>query len=164
MTDKKLFYRIAGHNGGVVFAPPDEAIRVSQIHKAIGESKTWGQFREAMPENDYFELVDRIVENRREAYEHDETEIHDDMFIPNDEDLFNGEQVPGLVEGDYPDWLQQDMDLYLPRDILDKYAEREESVHNGSYWMIPKENLEAVCEELKFSGWELESAQDLEFY
>ena len=107
MTDKKLFYRIAGHNGGVIFAPPDEAIRVSQIHKAIGESKTWGQFREAMPENDYFELVEKIAGNYEDCGE--------DEFDPLEDDFFNCEQVPGFTDGDYPEWLQQDMDLDLPR-------------------------------------------------
>lgn len=49
LMNGKLLYRIAGHNGGLVVATEDRARRVARIHEAIRTSKTWADFRLAIP-------------------------------------------------------------------------------------------------------------------
>ena len=44
-TERLLYYREAPHDNYLVFAPPERALLVDQIHRAIEESKTWGEFR-----------------------------------------------------------------------------------------------------------------------
>jgi hypothetical protein len=83
---------------------------------------------------------------------------------PRSTDAFSGESICGWSDGDYPPWLQREMDLFLPKEVLRRYGTQPSSVLNGSFWLIPSENLEAVCDALRGLGWVLERAQKLEFY
>ena len=64
---KKLFYRVVPHNGGVVFATPDRAIFVAKIHAAIRSSKTWGQFRSAIPRKEYSVIIHSAFDDQGTA-------------------------------------------------------------------------------------------------
>jgi hypothetical protein len=62
---KKLLYRVA-RNGGVVFAEPDRAKLIAKIHAAIGSSTTWGEFRFAMPREEYEDLIKTAFDDNGE--------------------------------------------------------------------------------------------------
>ena len=83
---------------------------------------------------------------------------------PRSTDAFTSQSVPGYADGDYPPWLQQEMGELLPAELLERFAVREDTWLNGSYWFIPEDNLAAICDALRAQGWKLERAQDLEFY
>ena len=148
---KKLFYRIS-HNEGLVFASPERAKFIDQIHQAIAKSKTWGEFRAAMPEEEYSNLHDQIVED---------WEPED---IPAEDDEFSCECVSGYVDGDYPAWLQQEMHEVLPKDILDAYGENANTMLNGNYWHIDLYYETELVEKLIQLGFEVEKREDLEFW
>src|SRR5687768_13245151 len=92
-------------NGGLVFADATRARRIARIHKAIKKSSTWGQFRRGMPRDEYSRLVRELFDDNEEPR-------------PRTTDEFNGEHIPAYSDGDYPDWLQQEMHTVLPQDIL----------------------------------------------
>ena len=150
-SGRKLLYRVVPHNGGVVFAEPERAEFVASLHRAIEKSRTWGQFRKAVPAAEYSDIVRRSFDDMGEPR-------------PRSSDPFHGEQIAGWSDGDYPPWLQSEMDLLLPKDVLEDHGDREDTFLNGSFWMIPSENLEAICADLKALGWELKRAQRLEFH
>ena len=96
-ADEVLFYRHAPHMESLVFAPPDVALHVSQIHNAFS-AETWGEFQAHIPEDEFSELLNSQYE-----------EWGDLFVIPNDEDPFKPESICGaFLEGDYPRWLQTD--------------------------------------------------------
>lgn len=146
----QLFFRIAPHNGGVVFAAPERAKYVARIHSAINNSTTWGEFRAAMPREEYSDIV-RWYDEEGEPR-------------PKSEDPFSGEAVPGWTDGDYPPWLQTEMESQLPRALLEQFGTCEISAINGNFWMIPEENLDAICAALKSLDWDLVRADDLLFW
>ena len=148
---KKLFYREA-FNGGLVFAAPERAKFIEQIHQAIIQSKTWGEFRAAMPEEEYSVLHNRIVED---------WEPED---IPAGDDAFSSDSVSGYSDGDYPAWLQQEMDEVLPKEILDAYGEYVGTMLNGNYWHIDPVVETELVEKLIKLGFEVEKREDLEFW
>jgi hypothetical protein len=150
-SSKKLLYRIVPHNDGVVFAEPARAKFVASLHRAIRKSRTWGQFRKAVPAAEYSRIVRSSFDDQGEPR-------------PRSSDRFDGEQIAGWSDGDYPPWLQSEMDLLLPRDVLEDHGDIEDTAVNGSFWLIPSENLKAICADLKALGWELERAQGLEFH
>lgn len=147
---KKLLYRVVPHNGGLVFATPDRATLIAKIHTAIASSKTWGEFRAAMPRKEYSEIV-RVFDDNGERR-------------PKSTDAFDGEQVPGWSDGDYPPWLQPEMDYILPQSLLEQYGTRETTTLNGNFWMISENNLLAICTALEALGWELDCAGELPFH
>lgn len=51
------------YNGGVVFADLDRAKLVHEINLAIASSKTWGEFRQAMPHAEYSEIPQTYAED-----------------------------------------------------------------------------------------------------
>ncbi len=145
-----LYYRVVPHNGGVVFASPVRAKLIAAIHEAISTSDTWEQFRSRMPVDEFERLLASSFDDADER--------------PEDSDHFSGSSIPDWEEGDYPHWLQQEMDRVLPRIVLDDYAEKMETSFNGHYWHIPAESCDEVCEVLKALGFVLEHRGDLPFH
>ena len=151
----KLLYRVVPHNGGVVLAEEDRAQEIASIHHAIKSSITWGEFKAAMPSKEY----DKIIEWYMEGIEYDEDE-EPEPLAP--EEPFDGDFL--ICEGDYPAWLQSEMDKVIPRELLHRYGKNEGTFVSGNFWNIPEVNIEPLIAELRARGFEVEEAQDLEFY
>jgi hypothetical protein len=81
-----------------------------------------------------------------------------------DDAPFSMDQIPGVGEGDYPPWLQPEMDAVLPRDLLSRYAKRESFILNGPFWSISEENVKPVVDALRARGVVVERGDDLDFY
>jgi hypothetical protein len=60
---------------------------------------------------------------------------------PRGSDEFSG--PPGYDEGDYPPWLQAEMD-WIAEDIWSEFGTLEDTMLNGSYWHIPESKRKAV--------------------
>lgn len=149
-TAPKFLYATAP-NGGVVFATEPRARFVSSIHTAIGSSKTWGAFRQAMPAEEYESVM---------ASSFDEV----DEPRPADEEEFDAMQVAGLGDGDYPPWLQAEMDHHVPPSVLERFGSPTSTVINGFYWHIAPENCEAACAALREMGYAVEDGGSLTFW
>jgi hypothetical protein len=143
---KELYWRISPYNNGLVVAPPEIAKRVHQIHEAISNAETWRQFNDLMPKDEYAK-IDRRLDQR-----------------PQPTSPFSADMIPGWEEGDYPEWLQQSLDCYLPAAILENFGKLCSSVSNGSYWYIDEANVDAVCSALRDAGWTLVHMPDLRFH
>lgn len=148
---KELLYRVVPHNGGVVFAEPRRATLIARIHAAINSSQTWGEFRAAMPPKEYSYIVRSSCDDNCEPR-------------PKSTEEFSGECVPGWSEGDYPPWLQTEMESLLPLSVLEKFGKLESTQLNGNYWHIPEDRLSAICAALVDLGWKLKPAEDLPFH
>ena len=149
--EKKLLYRVVEHNGGLVFAWPERARYVARIHEAINTATTWEQFRRLMPRQEYSKILRIAFEDNGESR-------------PRGQDPFSEDMLPGWSDGDYPPWLQQEMENVVPREVLERYGKLETTPLNGSYWMLPPEHLESICASLESMGWKLEAANDLPFH
>jgi len=147
---KRLVCRVVPHNTTVVFATPERAKFVARLHDAIESSRTWGEFRKAVPPAEY----SKIVRGFDDA----------DEPRPKSTDPFDGEQIAGWSDGDYPPWLQQEMEEVLPVSVLRKFGSLEATLVNGSCWMVPEENLQATCAALRALGWEVEELADVRFW
>jgi hypothetical protein len=146
-----LYYRESPANGGLVFAEPERAEYIARVHDAITESKTWGEFRKRMPKAEYTKVM---------GWKFDE----DGIRRPKSTDSFSMDDMPEYSDGDYPDWLQQEMDVLLPDEILGKYGTMEETMLNGDYIHIEKEHEETICQDLEKLGYKLVKREDLTFY
>ena len=67
-----LFFRVSPHMSTLVFAPPERAQFIDQVHRAIEESTTWGEFRKRMPKGEYRELFADVFSADPEELEEDE--------------------------------------------------------------------------------------------
>jgi hypothetical protein len=146
---KRLMYNICGD--ALVFAEPDVARFISRIHEAISNSSTWEEFRRAMPRSEYSRMIREWFDDQGEPR-------------PRGCDKFDAEQIPGYCDGDYPDWLQQTMDRVLPEEIMEEFAEGENSVLNGPYFHIDAEHLPEITARLKQLGYAVEDGTHLSFH
>ena len=148
-----LYYRISPANEGVVLAEPVRATFIADIHYAISTAQTWGQFRELMPFEEYRRLVIEMF-----------GEPGNFQAVPADDEKFDSSHIWGYHDGDYPPWLQAEIGQVLPPDLLDKYAVLEQSVMNGSYYVIYDDDFPDLKAELKARGYELIDRSDLQFH
>jgi len=146
-----LFYRVSPANRGLVFAKPERAIEISQLHCAIARSRTWGEFRAAMPAGDYELIAAQLFDL-------------DDLDRPDDDEPFVPERVPGYVDGDYPPWLQQEMESVLPRKVVERFGKRLQTAINGIYLHIDEEDRARVVATLMRDGYRVVRREDLEFW
>jgi hypothetical protein len=146
---EKYLYRINPAAGSVIIAKEQRARFVGQIHHALNTSKTWGEFRLAMPRGEYSEIM-----RMRDGNGHPR---------PKSSDEFEPEGLPGYSDGDYPPWLAAEIGRVVPVEILQKFGTREQTFLNGSFWKIPEANCDAIIEALTQKGFILERAQDIPF-
>jgi hypothetical protein len=145
-----LFWRIVAHNGGLVFAPEELALGNANLHRALSRARTWGEFRMMVPRAEYSAIVQRSFDNCGERR-------------PRSSDRFSAEQVAGWSDGDYPEWLQQNMDIYLPDAVLRRYGKSEGTMLNGKFWMIPPESGPSMIRELNALGFKVIHKRNLPF-
>jgi len=143
-TRKQLVYKIDAYaSEDVIYATPERAVFHSRVEHALWDSKTWAEFRRAMPRREYSRLLRELFD------ENDEPR-------PRGTDAFHVSQIPGAEESDYPGWLLQEM-LHgvLPDDILKKYGKYGFSYVSGDCVSIDPKDLDKVNAELEKRGYEL---------
>lgn len=156
-----LYYCTVGGRDGstMTFAPPEIAEETDRIYRAITESQTWGEFRRRMPPQEYASLFD-------ESFSTDPEELAEDPDLapPANDAKFSCERVPGFCDGDYPRWIAGEQERYVPLEILRKFARREGTFLNGSFWEIPIARRDEILAALRAYGYELHEREDLAFW
>jgi hypothetical protein len=157
-------------NGGLCVDTVPSALYDEQVHGALEEAKTLGEFWLMLPDQERDKLSDfffaALSEARSEDVDEDELpddwqdRVFDDCDSPaywaQDRTPFSPEQVPGFCDGDYPQWRQQALDEVLPEDVLSQFATTMHSVHNGPFWFIPHESDTALINVLRLRGFHVE--------
>jgi hypothetical protein len=150
-VESVLFYRHAPHMKSLVFAPPHVAQHISEIHTAFS-AETWGEFLRKIPQSEFWGLWNSRCEDEEEP-------------LPDPDRPFNPAEICGaFCEGDYPAWLQQDQDRWLPNEILERWGKRESSVINGSFWIIDPAQEQEIVQRLTELGITARQRGDLRFH
>lgn len=124
----------AGSNGAtIVIATRESVEHQDAVVTALKDAKTWGDFRELLPDG---EIEDRGFEEMFEEHEDDEP--------------FDSELVWGVSDGDYPSNLSYDMTELLPEDLAEEFM-HETRLH-GDYPEVPVEELPRVRAALEAQG------------
>lgn len=87
---------------------------------------TWGELREIMPARFVEELI--------------WTFHGEGLFLPEDDDAFEPDMIPGHAGGDWPSWPAQEMLEWMPSDVQACYGKRITTVFNGDYLRLPEAN------------------------
>ena len=141
-----LYYKLEPE---VVIAPAEDAIYMDRINRAIRESRTWGDFRRAVPK-EYDWVFEEYRDEGRER--------------PADTDPFDKDMISGIGDGDYPRWLQQEALQWLPAAAITECVNIGWSMVSGACPTIARENVFRLMMILKDEGYMLEHRPDLEFH
>ena len=124
---------------GVLFAERTLAKRVAQTVRAVNESTTWGQFRKALPAEDWAELVEQ-----GDDIPPDDTPFSAAAFGWSDDGLYTGPWPPG------------ESLKWFPKELIEKYGGKVE----GGPWydnlFLPPEAADAIADELRARGHRVE--------
>lgn len=150
-TRPRVLIYTKSFDNSLVFAPPARAREISRLHSALRKSRTWAEFRRKLPVSEFEALMVRGFDNQGEPR-------------PDPLDAFSPDFVPGFSDGDYPPRLACEMHTALPRSVLERFAERRDTVHNGPFWFISAVELRAIRRALQSEGWQVRAAGRLYFY
>jgi hypothetical protein len=144
---RRIFYCEVSHMPGVlVFADAAKAERISRINNALKTAKTWGEFKALMAPKDFAQAVKSLRKR------------------PSELEPFDMGGVPGVSDGDYPPWLQAEMEMIIPQEILQEFGSLESTFVSGSYWEIPVACEHEIVAELRRRGYIVERRDDLDFH
>lgn len=147
---KKLVLAVHPANGGLVIAAEARARFVDQIRRALDSSATWKDLQAALPPGEYDRIAEAVAECEDER--------------PRLDQPFDACEVPGVSEGDYPPWLQPEMESILPDEVLRKFGRVESTMLNGSYVHIDPAQRAELTRELERQGFVVIESSDLKFY
>ena len=132
MTDNHLTW--GEINNEAVFGPAVLIKELGTLRMAL-DSETWGEFRTQVS-TERIREIDELIED-----------------VPADDAAFTADELPGFADGDWPEWLHQEMLGWMPQDLITRFGTVEDSVLNGRFLSIPDESGEAVAHELELRGW-----------
>jgi hypothetical protein len=104
----------------LVFVPREVAIELATLWGALLSSSTWGEFRRRVSSVRYGDILELASRD------------WDDRLDPEDNEDFFGADLPGVRDGDYPEWPAQLMLQWVPTDVADSdFADIRCSVVSG---------------------------------
>ena len=130
----------------IVVIELERAEELAATWRAICSASTWGELRGQLPAARWEALVKTLEENG------------DD--IPSNDSAFNPYDIPGLADGDYPEWPAQEMVEWMPREILDQpFSKVELSVQNGEFLTLDPAREVDIVAALRAAGFQCEKNQ-----
>ena len=125
-------------DGYLVFMPRPVADRLIAVRGAVTTSRTWGEFKQAMPAGSYQHVIALMREDSS-----DDEELPD-HWEPDAEMGFDAEQIPGFADGDWPEWPAQEALEWVPTAIQHRFGVESASVLSGDYLKFAIEQEAAI--------------------
>lgn len=130
-------------NGSLVLVRQDEAEWLARVHRALNTTSTWGEFLDAVGD-------DQHMREQLQEWELD----------PDRSDAFDRDAVPGVSDGDWPAWPQQEMLTWLPDAVRD-LGTVEASRISGDALELPPGTKPEVVKLMTAAGYEVVEDQAL---
>lgn len=128
----------------VVFADRRLAETVSAVRKALDQAQTWGEFASMIPDKEWGEILESLED------------------LPDADSAFDPDDILGHADGDYPTWLTGAMAEFLPDDLVAEYGTSAGSVLNGDAVELPWDKADAIADDLRRRGHQVELRTDLD--
>jgi hypothetical protein len=162
--EKELVFQWWGGDEGVLLRRSDWEWLTS-IERALRESGTWGELREALPAGEFESLHlwesnggdliyrdgDRFLFAAGQPVA-DRDDLPDDYVISS-ADPFTPYDIPAVPDGDYPPWIREIEGLTLPRSFVEAFGHRVHSRLNGSWTQYAMERRDEIVEALEERGF-----------
>jgi hypothetical protein len=126
--DNVLVYGV--FEGGLIYIQEEEAIKQAATRRALIESETWADFIDIASEDVFLDLIYEILETlgHQALYPQylmgeDLRNYITDLYLPQPEDPFTTDIIPGFDDGTYLPHPAQEMIAWLPEDLVDEIGE-----------------------------------------
>jgi hypothetical protein len=153
-----LVYGIIDNN--LVIAPESMAIETAGKWQAIHHAKTWQDFIDFTSQESFDQLMYEILETLdfEDLYPQylmgeDLSNYITDLHLPQPEDPFDIDVLPGHAEGTYMPVLAQEIIAWLPEELHDHLGHLElHPIHEFIYKIAP-EQTQMVVQTLEAAGY-----------
>lgn len=166
MEQNTLVYGIIDQN--LVFAIEDFAIENARLWNAVKHAKTWQDFINLTSEETYQDLIFEILETL--GYEHlytqylsgeDLTTYVPGLVLPEPDDEFTTDVLPGFDEGEYIPNLIHETLAWLPDELIDQIGEIDHHETEGFTYRIDPESELLAVQTLNAAGFATIPNQEL---
>jgi hypothetical protein len=164
-------------DGYLVFIPQARAHELASIHEALRFSETWDDFRSVISAEEYARILKRLGGSTFEEFlrseremdpritEEEAREAYLDLSIgerlPEMDDPFSMDDIPGASDGDYPSWPARAMLSWVPESIRHSFGRVENSVINGDFLTFDPASAKTLVEAFEREGYHCVRDDDL---
>lgn len=134
MARKKCSFVVGDLGHRVVIAPQKVVDEYVRLWKGLETAKTWGEFKKKIP-REYYQWACTAFLDDEEEQEGEQTE-------PPASLKFDKEEIPGFLDGDWPPILESQMDEWVPKELLDALATKEDNMLRQQWYQI--KDIDAV--------------------
>ncbi len=155
-------------DNNLVFSPESEAIALARRWYAIRNATTWQDFIDFTSEDTFNQLIYEILEALElvDLYPNylmgeDLSNYITDLHLPQPEDAFTTDVLPGFEEGTYMPVPAQEIISWLPEELQDNLGQFD---HHGVFefvYRIDPEKEMMVVQSLEAAGFLCKKNQEL---
>lgn len=134
MFKNALIYGV--HDGQLVFVEQSLAEDLVLLYTGI---VTWGEAKAQLSPDRWQQITEKLADAEVE--------------VPEDNQLFSLDDVPGHQDGDWPEWPAQLMLTLVPSSIAEKYGKKVDSTLNGQFLELGAADEEGIVSEMNAAGF-----------
>ncbi len=146
---KHLVYGTIEERGDeLIFIPKEQAEELALIHEAKDSATTWRELYERIP-NDVFDRLVMVEFNLDAGFDKLTTEEQQRILTQP----FEVSEIALIKEGNWLDWPQQDMLVWVPEDVQDRFGRIISTGLNGEYLGLAAQETDAIVAALEAQGY-----------
>ncbi|OZC49293.1 hypothetical protein CH289_17295 [Rhodococcus sp. RS1C4] len=124
------------HEGQLVFVEQSLAEELVLLHTGIA---TWGEAKVQLSPDRWEQITEKLADAEIE--------------VPEADQLFVLDDVPGHQDGDWPEWPAQLMLTLVPSSIAEKHGRKVDSTLNGQFLELDAGDEEKIVVEMNAAGF-----------
>ncbi|OZD03571.1 hypothetical protein CH281_12190 [Rhodococcus sp. 06-221-2] len=124
------------HDGQLVFVGQSLGEELAMLRKGLA---TWGEAEARLSPTRWKQIIDRLADA--------------EIAVPENGQSFVLDDIPGHLDGDWPEWPARLMLTLVPRSIAEKYGKKADSVMNGQFLEFDAADVEKVVAEMNAAGF-----------
>ncbi len=100
---------------------------------------TWGEAKAKLSPNRWKQIIDKLADA--------------EIAVPENDELFVLDDIPGHLDGDWPEWPAQLMLTLVPHSIAEKNGRKVDTVLNGQFLEFDAADVEKIVAEMTAAGF-----------
>lgn len=124
------------HDGQLVFVVQSLGEELVMLRTGLA---TWGEAKARLSPTRWKQIIDMLADA--------------EIAVPENDQSFVLDDIPGHLDGDWPEWPAQLMLTVVPTSIAEKYGRKVDSVLNGQFLEFDEADVEKIVAEMTAAGF-----------
>lgn len=124
------------HDGQLVFVGQSLGEELVMLRTGVA---TWGEAKARLNPTRWKQIIGKLADA--------------EIAVPENDQLFELDDIPGHLDGDWPEWPAQLMLTLVPSSIAEKYGKKVDSVLNGQFLEFEAADVEKIVAEMTAAGF-----------